>query len=111
MAGDTQSMWDLVAQPDGGVTYQPLCDQRISIPASPRFIFGDATNDVMRRYYSERLSLPVGLFAATGVDLALDSLLMKVVGTSTAMNSKCTQAYCRNTSISSVHVPIITDQT
>jgi capsular polysaccharide biosynthesis protein len=77
MVGDTRSLWDLVAQPDGGVTYLPLCDQRISIPAAPRFTFGDAPNDLMRRYYSECLSLPVGLFAATGVDLAFDSLLMK----------------------------------
>ena len=72
MVGDTRSLWDLVAQPDGGVTYLPLCDQRISIPAAPQFTFGDAPNDLMRRYYSECLSLPVGLFAATGVDLAFE---------------------------------------
>ena len=77
MDSDIKLLHSLVTQPGSGVTYRSMCERRVSVPAPPRFSFGDASNDLMHRYYCEMVTLPVGLYTASEIDVFHGSLLIR----------------------------------
>lgn len=67
----------LTRTPGGRVVFIQHDAAHTSVPAPPRFMFGDCTHQVMHRYYQERHICATGLYIAADVELYAESLLFR----------------------------------
>jgi capsular polysaccharide biosynthesis protein len=58
------------------LVYTPFSEAEISVPPSPRFVFGECTQELMARYYRENYTAPVGLYTASNVGVFGEALLI-----------------------------------